>query len=166
MKKRLVALVLAGTMALGMVGCGGSSDKSASKSESSEAAGSSELVDGKFAETKHITVEVYDRGNDGGTDPTDNMYTDYIKKGMLEDHNVEVEFVSVPRWTETEEINNLLASGGAPDICLTYSYPTIQTYANMGGVTDLKPVLSHECVDTSVVSTLSFDCPKCTLLII
>ena len=143
MKKRLVALVLAGTMALGMVGCGGSSDKSASKSESSEAAGSSELVDGKFAETKHITVEVYDRGNDGGTDSTDNMYTDYIKKGMLEDHNVEVEFVSVPRWTETEEINNLLASGGAPDICLTYSYPTIQTYANMGGVTDLKPLLDQ-----------------------
>ena len=33
MKKRLVALVLAGTMALGMVGCGGSSDKSASKSQ-------------------------------------------------------------------------------------------------------------------------------------
>ena len=143
MKKRLVALVLAGTMALGMVGRGGSSDKSASKSESSEAAGSSELVDGKFAETKHITVEVYDRGNDGGTDPTDNMYTEYIKKGMLEDHNVEVEFVSVPRWTETEEINNLLASGGAPDICLTYSYPTIQTYANMGGVTDLKPLLDQ-----------------------
>ncbi|MBE5919430.1 MAG: extracellular solute-binding protein [Pseudobutyrivibrio ruminis] len=144
MKKRLVALVLAGTMALGMVGCGGSSEKSADTSkESSESAGASELVDGKFAETKHITVEVYDRGNDGGTDPTDNMYTDYIKKGMLEDHNVEVEFVAVPRWTETEEINNLLASGGAPDICLTYSYPTIQTYANMGGVTDLKPLMDQ-----------------------
>lgn len=144
MKKRLVALVLAGAMALGMVGCGGSSEKSADTSkESSESAGASELVDGKFAETKHITVEVYDRGNDGGTDPTDNMYTEYIKKGMLEDHNVEVEFVAVPRWTETEEINNLLASGGAPDICLTYSYPTIQTYANMGGVTDLKPLMDQ-----------------------
>ena len=144
MKKRLVALVLAGAMALGMVGCGGSSEKSADTStDSSESAGASELVDGKFAETKHITVEVYDRGNDGGTDPTDNMYTEYIKKGMLEDHNVEVEFVAVPRWTETEEINNLLASGGAPDICLTYSYPTIQTYANMGGVTDLKPLMDQ-----------------------
>ena len=144
MKKRLVALVLAGAMALGMVGCGGSSEKSADTSkESSESAGASELVDGKFSETKHITVEVYDRGNDGGTDPTDNMYTEYIKKGMLEDHNVEVEFVAVPRWTETEEINNLLASGGAPDICLTYSYPTIQTYANMGGVTDLKPLMDQ-----------------------
>ena len=147
MKRKIVALVLACTMGLSMVACGGSSDSATKSSSEGEAAaseaGSSELVDGKFAETRHITVEVYDRGNDGGTDPTDNMYTEYIKKGMLEDHNVEVEFVAVPRWTETEEINNLLASGGAPDICLTYSYPTIQTYANMGGVLDMKPMLDQ-----------------------
>ena len=141
MKRKLVALVMVCTMGLSMVACG--SSKSASKAKGAESSGSSELVDGKFTETKHITVEVYDRGNDGGSDPTNNMYTEYIKKGMLEDHNVEVEFVSVPRWTETEEINNLLASGGAPDICLTYSYPTIQTYANMGGVLDMKPLLDE-----------------------
>ena len=102
-----------------------------------------EIVDGKFTTTRHITVEVYDRGNDGGSDPTNNMYTEYIKKGMLEDHNVEVEFVKVPRWTEVEEINNLLAAQKAPDICVTYSYPTIQTYADMGGVMDLSELLEE-----------------------
>ncbi len=102
-----------------------------------EALTGGEMVDGKFTTTRKITVEIYDRGNDGGTDPTDNMYTDYIKKGMLEKHNVEVEFVAVPRWTETEQINNLLAANDAPDICYTYSYPTIQTYAGMGAVLDL-----------------------------
>lgn len=56
---------------------------------------------------------------------------------MLRDHNVEVTFVPVPRWTEVEVLNNLLAAGDAPDVCYTYSYPTIQTYANMGGVLDL-----------------------------
>ena len=96
-----------------------------------------ELVDKIFTSTRKITVEVYDRGNDGGSDPADNMYTEYIKKGMLKDHNVEVEFVTVPRWTETEQINNLLAAGDAPDICVTYDYATIQTYAGMGGVLDL-----------------------------
>lgn len=96
-----------------------------------------EVVDGKFVDTRHITVEVYDRGNDGGSDPTNNMYTKWIQEQMLEKHNVEVEFVAVPRWTEVEQINNLLAAGNAPDICLTYDYPTIQTYANMGGVLDL-----------------------------
>ena len=128
MAKKLVALLLAVAMvmSIGLV-----------------AHAEDEIVDGKFTTTRHITVEVYDRGNDGGSDPTNNMYTDYIKKGMLEDHNVEVEFVKVPRWTEVEEINNLLAAQKAPDICVTYSYPTIQTYADMGGVMDLSGLLEE-----------------------
>ena len=152
MKKKILSVLLACTMVLSVAACGdsdngtsqptgGDSASSANVStdntgsDAGEAAG--ELVDGKFAETRQITVEIYDRGNDGGSDPENNMYTEYIKKGMLEDHNVEVTFKKVPRWTEVEEINNLLAAGDAPDICVTYSYPTIQTYAQMGGVIDL-----------------------------
>jgi len=101
------------------------------------------FVNGKFTDTRKITVEVYDRGNDGGTDPTNNMYTDFIKKGMLETYNVEVEFVAVSRWEEVAQINNLLAADTAPDICLTYDYPTIQTYAGMGGVTELSGLLDQ-----------------------
>ena len=101
------------------------------------------FVDGKFTETRHIKVEIFNRNNDGGSDPTNNPFTDYIKKGMLEKYNVEVEYVSVGRWTEVDDINNLLATGEAPDICVTYSYPTIQTFADMGGVIDLNPYLSQ-----------------------
>ncbi len=137
MKKKLLSILLAGAMVMSMAACGSDGGGASQPSDEKPAAPTSELTDGKFAETRHITVEVYDRGNDGGSDPTNNMYTEYIKKGMLEDHNVEVEFVKVPRWTEVEEINNLLAAGTAPDICVTYSYPTIQTYADMGGVMDL-----------------------------
>ena len=128
MAKKLVALLLAVAMVMSFALVAHAED---------------EIVDGKFTTTRHITVEVYDRGNDGGSDPTNNMYTEYIKKGMLEDHNVEVEFVKVPRWTEVEEINNLLAAQKAPDICVTYSYPTIQTYADMGGVMDLSGLLEE-----------------------
>ena len=103
-------------------------------------ASAEELVDGKFAETKHITVEIYARNNDGGTDPTNNVYTDYIKAGMLEQHNVEVEFQAIGRWTEVDDMNNALASNDAPDVCVTYSYPTIQTYANMGGIINLNDI--------------------------
>ncbi len=154
MKRKVLSVLLASAMLLSMAACGNktaetpeaadnkaatdTSNAEADTSGTEEAGAVSELTDGKFAETRHITVEVYDRGNDGGSDPTNNMYTEYIKKGMLEDHNVEVEFVAVPRWTEVEEINNLLAAGTAPDICVTYSYPTIQTYAGMGGVLDLQ----------------------------
>ncbi len=107
------------------------------------AAGSDEIVNGKFVETKHITVEVFDRGNEGGSKPEDNVYTDFIKAGLLQDHNIDVTFVPVPRWTEVEQLNNLLAAGDAPDVCVTYSYPTIQTYANMGGVLDLSAYLEQ-----------------------
>ncbi|MDR1641835.1 MAG: extracellular solute-binding protein [Clostridiales bacterium] len=93
----------------------------------------------RFTETRNITVEVYNRNNDGGTKPEDNFYTDYVKEKMLEKHNVAVTYIPVSRWTEGDEINNLLASGDAPDVCVTYSYPTIQTYASMGGVLDLAP---------------------------
>ena len=44
------------------------------------------FVDGKFTETRHITVEIYNRNNDGGTDPTDNVWTKYIKEQMVTIH--------------------------------------------------------------------------------
>ncbi len=112
-------------------------DSGAATAAPTETADENGIVDGKFVKTREITVEVYDRDNDGGSKPDDNFYTNYIKEGMLRDHNVKVTFVPVPRWTEVEQINNLLASGSAPDICVTYDYSTIQTYAGMGGVTDL-----------------------------
>ncbi|HEX3044920.1 MAG TPA: extracellular solute-binding protein [Bacillota bacterium] len=101
----------------------------------------SDFANGKFKTTKHITVEVFDRSNPGGSKPDDNFYTNFIKAGMLRDHNVDVTFKTVPRWTEVDVLNNRLAAGEAPDVCVTYSYPTIQTYADMGGVIDLAPYL-------------------------
>ncbi|MDP4181154.1 MAG: sugar ABC transporter substrate-binding protein [Bacillota bacterium] len=111
------------------------------KKSPSGAVNNADIVDGKFVKTRSITVEVFDRGNDGGSKPEDNFYTKFIKDGMLRDHNVDVKFVRVPRWTEAEALNNLLAANDAPDICVTYDYPTVLTYANMGGVLDLNQYL-------------------------
>ncbi|MBP5249189.1 MAG: extracellular solute-binding protein [Lachnospiraceae bacterium] len=132
MKRKLVALLLALTMVLSVAACGKKDSKDPSNGE---------LVNGKFTTKRSITVEVYDR--DGKTPADNNVWTDWIKKEMLERYNVEVTFKAVPRWTEVDQINNLLAAGEAPDICYTYSYPTILTYANMGGVTDLNPLLTQ-----------------------
>ncbi len=106
------------------------------------------FVDGKFTETRHITVEVFQRPNDGNSDPTNNPYANYIKEQMLEKYNVEVEFVPVGRWTEVDDLNNLLATGKAADVSYTYSAPTINTYAAMEvngkpGVVDLAPYLDE-----------------------
>ena len=107
------------------------------------------FVDGKFTETRKITVEIYNRNNDGGTDPTNNVWTEYLKKGMLEKYNVEVEYVSVGRWTETDDIAQLMADKQAPDISYTYGANTIISYANMvdengnPGVINLAPYLEE-----------------------
>ena len=152
MKKKVLSVLLAAAMMASLAACAaapaaapapaapaGDSGEAAVAEAPAEEAG--ELVDGKFAETRTITVEIYDRGNDGGSDPENNDYTHWIQQQMLEKHNVEVKYQKVPRWTEVDDINNLLAAGTAPDVCVTYSYPTVQTYADMGGVIDLAPYL-------------------------
>ncbi|MDI9514725.1 MAG: extracellular solute-binding protein [Clostridiaceae bacterium] len=152
--KRTISILLVCFMLVALLaGCGsepasstptpGQTSSAPNESQAPETTPEPEIVDGRFTKTRSITVEIYDRSNDGGSPPEDNFYTDFIKEGMLRDHNVEVTFVPVGRWTEVEEINNLLAAGDAPDVCVTYSYPTIQTYANMGGVLDMAPYLEE-----------------------
>lgn len=96
-------------------------------------------------EYSEITVEVFDRGTDGGkTDPTNNFYTDWIKAKCLEELNLGVTFVAVSRWEETDKLNTLMAAGTAPDVCLTYSNDLIANYRDLGGLTDLAPYVdSH-----------------------
>ena len=161
MKKKLLSLFMAGAMVTALTACaaapaapaaeapadGGEAAVEAPAEEAAAPAEASELVDGKFADTREITVEIYDRGNDGGSNPEDNDYTRWIQEQMLEKHNVKVNFQKVPRWTEVDDINNLLAAGTAPDVCVTYSYPTVQTYADMGGVIDLAPYLEEYKAD-------------------
>ena len=87
-----------------------------------------------------ITVQVFDRGTDGGkTDPTNNMWTNWIKQKVLEDENIIVSFVPVPRNEDTQTLNNLIAAGSAPDICYTYSTELINNYGEMGGIFDIAP---------------------------
>ena len=104
--KRIVSLVLALAMVLSLC-------------IFTTASADDGFVDGKFTKTRHITVEVYNRYNDGGSDPTNSVYAQYIKQGMLDKYNVDVELVSVGRWTEVDDLNNLLATGDAPDVCVT-----------------------------------------------
>ncbi|MCR4851569.1 MAG: sugar ABC transporter substrate-binding protein [Lachnospiraceae bacterium] len=165
MKKQLLSAVLAATMVFTLVACGSKDAAQTSAPQTAtdtavtedtsgtdtaaatepETTGPDErgMQDGKFVDTRHITVELYDRNVDGGTEAGNNAWTQWIQQQMLDRYNVEVEFVTVSRWQEADDINNLLASQTAPDICYTYNYSAIQTYANMGGVIDLAPLLEE-----------------------
>lgn len=154
MKKKVLAVLLSAAMVLSLAACGDktpSTSTETSVEKTVEASTETEvkadepdangMLNGKFVETRHISVELYDRSVDGGTDAGNNAWTQWIQAQMLDRYNVEVEFITVSRWNEKDDVNNLLAAQNAPDICYTYDLPTVQTYANMGGVLDLAPIL-------------------------
>ena len=164
--KRALAMIMACLMSVSLLGgCGGAGAESSKASEGSKAdskpessmgseskadadsSASEESEEGKESEGgdsefeyAEISVEVFDRGTDGGkTDPTDNNWTDWIQKKVLEDLNIGVTFVPVPRSEETAGLNNLLAAGTAPDICMTYDSGLITNLQLQGGLIDIAP---------------------------
>jgi putative aldouronate transport system substrate-binding protein len=95
-----------------------------------------------------ITVEIFDRGTDGGkTDPTNNRWTAWIKEKLLKDENIIVDFVPVPRFDETQALINLMASGSPPDVAYTYSQSDITNWGEQGGIFDVAPYLDTTLKD-------------------
>ncbi|MDR2397387.1 MAG: extracellular solute-binding protein [Spirochaetaceae bacterium] len=102
------------------------------------------------AATVSLTVEVFDRGTDGGkTSPRDNEWTRWIQEQFLKDQGIALEFIPIPRWEETVAINNLMAAGTPPDICLTYTQELVAQYRDLGGLFDMGPYM-----DSSMLSDL------------
>jgi putative aldouronate transport system substrate-binding protein len=127
MKKSLWVLAALVLPALVFVGCAKGKDGNVASSGSS----------GQPAE---ITVEVFDRGTDGGkSNPTDNNWTKWIQEKLLKDENIAVTFVPIPRNDEIPALNNLMSSGNPPDICITYSNELLVSYSEQGGLFDMAP---------------------------
>ena len=170
MKRKLLSFILVFAMIITVFSGCGAKEKNESETanqgdnsttnaptavpDDSTAANSSTEADDKSTaeeekpEYSEITVEIFDRGTDGGkTDPTNNYYTDWIKTKCLEELNLGVTFVAVSRWEETEQLNNLMAAGTAPDVCLTYSGDLITNYRDLGGLTDLAPYVDTLLTD-------------------
>jgi putative aldouronate transport system substrate-binding protein len=95
-----------------------------------------------------IKVEVYDRGTDGGkTNAADNKWTEWIKRKILVDENIVVEFIPVPRSEEEQSLVNLMAAGTPPDVCITYSIDNINNWAEQGGIFDVGPFIDSTLKD-------------------
>ncbi|MDR0759020.1 MAG: extracellular solute-binding protein [Treponema sp.] len=121
MKKHIFSLIAAALTLMVIPGC--------NKSDKPADSGSAPVA---------ITVEVFDRGTDGGkTDPTNNEWTKWIKAKVLKDENIDVTFVAVSRWTEEPDIVARMAAQDAPDLCYTYSMDNVRSWGIQGGVYDL-----------------------------
>jgi putative aldouronate transport system substrate-binding protein len=91
-----------------------------------------------------ITVELFNRGTDGGrTQADNNAWTQWIKEKVLKDLNIDINFFLVGRFSEETEIVTLMASGSAPDLCYTYNQDMIAQYRDSGGILDLAPYVDR-----------------------
>ena len=139
--KKIVMLLLVATLTSTLIFV------SCQKSSGSAAASSTSGSTSSAAPVK-LTVEIFDRGTDGGkTNPTNNKWTQWIHDKLLQDENIDATFVAVPRWTETEALVNLFAAGTPPDVCYTYSTDNIQTWADMGGIYNVQPYINTTLKD-------------------
>lgn len=84
-----------------------------------------------------IKIPIYERGNQGN-DPADNSFwSKWITENALKDINVKVTWVALPRNTNVEKYNLLLASGEAPDILFSYDFPVISAWYGRGALMEI-----------------------------
>jgi len=99
-------------------------------------------------QTNRLTVMVFDRGTDGGrTLAHNNEWTRWIQQKVRADLGIEVTFIPVGRWSEEQDIVNLMASRSAPDLCYTYNLGMISHFRDQGGVMDLSPYIDSYLPD-------------------
>ena len=135
MKKKLVnglTIMLATVL---LAGCsGGSASTGKIPATNSE-------TNGKVEE---ISVMIWDRGTAApGTTVENNTLTKYIQDQVLEDCNVKVNFVAVPRSGSNDKVNIMMAGGSAPDVIFSYSDNLFGDFASKGGLTDLGPYIEE-----------------------
>jgi putative aldouronate transport system substrate-binding protein len=97
----------------------------------------------RFVNTVSITAQLWDRGHERIPDFRQSYWAEWVRAQMLEKHNIDVTFVAIPRWTEGDQLTTLLGADNAPDVAFTFSFPIIQTFADMGAVLDLAPLLEQ-----------------------
>jgi putative aldouronate transport system substrate-binding protein len=98
--------------------------------------------------TGSLTVEIFDRGTDGGRSLAyDNSWTNWIKQKVKADLDIDITFIPVGRWSENTDIVNLMASASAPDLCYTYAGDMISSFRDQGGIMNLAPYIDEYLPD-------------------
>lgn len=95
----------------------------------------------RFIEPRTISVALWDRASDRVPVFAESYWAQWVQDQILEDHNIIVEWVTVPRWDESEFQSTALASQTAPDIGYTFNNSMVTTMAGMGGIHNMYDLL-------------------------
>jgi len=106
------------------------------------AGGNQSSATGTLTSSGKVTIEVFDRGTDGGrTLAYDNAWTNWIKDKVKKELGIDVTFQAVGRWSEVTDMTNLMASKSAPDLCYSYDSGMINNFRDWGGILNLAPLI-------------------------
>lgn len=135
-----VCLLMCFTVIISAAGCAPAPKQT--DSSSSGQTGSGGTGQQQKGQPVELRVEVFDRGTPGQTPVDNNYWTKWIQEKFGDPNNIKLTFVPCPRSQEVDTLNVWMATGDAPDICLTYDVSTVYKYYKEGGLTDLTDALS------------------------
>ncbi len=85
-----------------------------------------------------LSVMLFDRGNVGGTPPDNNFYSKWVQDQFHKANpDINLKFVTAPRWTSDDKLNIWMASNQTPDVAFTYTVDLVYNYYKQGGLTQL-----------------------------
>lgn len=104
-----------------------------------EAGGESKIDPETYIYEKQIEIKIpiYDRGVQGQAPVDNNYWTRWIQKEFGDKHNIKVTYVPIPRSSDVDKFNMLLATNDAPDIIFSYDFPIAMSFYSRGAFMEL-----------------------------
>ncbi|MCL2570890.1 MAG: hypothetical protein FWE11_00665 [Defluviitaleaceae bacterium] len=95
----------------------------------------------RFNDPVTIRPMLWDRSSDRVPEFAEGYWAQWVSSNILEDHNIVLDWVQVPRWDQEPFLSTLLGAGDAPDVSFTFGFGMVETFAQMDGIMDLAPLL-------------------------
>ena len=87
-----------------------------------------------FAENVTLQIPVYDRGEAGVPNVTDNYWTKWVQDNFGTPYNITVEYVPITRTDVMTSYALLASSETLPTMLMEYDYPKVAQWANEGAI--------------------------------
>lgn len=144
MKKRLVALVMAGVMVSSLAACGGT-PKAADSSGEQQEMGNSETADPDAGKKKDgdITIRVASRY--GADVPDEEFFRKKVQEFSDMDNGITVEMDTIP--TESDYLDKLrtsFANGDTPNVFIEYGGSRVIDYLEAEALVDMQPYYDED----------------------
>lgn len=129
MNKKLLKIISAATMLTSIL--------TSSMAGISASAKSSVSAKAPYKDQVEIKIPIYDRNIQGQAPVDNNYWTKYVNDAFGKINNIKVTFIPIPRTTDVDKFNMLLASGDAPDIIFSYDYVTASSFYTRGAFQEI-----------------------------